>query len=113
MPIKTYLTEEEAWRVIGFLQNCLSQLKVSAQFAISQTIIRCLWTSYGQTNSINQRQKGGELKVRQPVKTSNNIPSKTKCHHIEHRVLWCLIRRKLTSCIWFESQLLASKVSGC
>jgi hypothetical protein len=58
MPIKRYLTEEEAWRVIGFLQNCLSQLKVSAQFAISQTIIRCLWTSHGQTNSINQRQKG-------------------------------------------------------
>ena len=89
MPIKRYLTEEEAWRVIGFLQNCLSQLKVSAQFAISQTIIRCLWTSHGQTNSINQRQKGGELKVRQPVKTSNNIPSTTKWNAITLNKEFC------------------------
>jgi transposase len=53
--MRRHLTAEEASRAIGFLQTGLSQRQVGAQFNVSHTVIRRLWTRYQQTNSVQRR----------------------------------------------------------
>jgi hypothetical protein len=46
MPMRRHLTAEEASIAIGFLQTGLWERQVGAQFNVSHTIIRRLWTRY-------------------------------------------------------------------
>ena len=80
--MRRHLTVEEASRAIGFLQTGLSQRQVGAQFNVSHTVIRRLWTRYQQTNSVQRRPKS--TTAHQDL--SNSLASEAKSDVISHYV---------------------------
>ncbi|GFT32349.1 HTH_Tnp_Tc3_2 domain-containing protein [Trichonephila clavipes] len=66
MSQRSHLTNSEAWRVVGRLEEGQIQAEVAQAIGVSQSVISRIWNRFLETGSAGQRPRQGHRRATKP-----------------------------------------------
>ncbi|GFW21247.1 transposable element Tcb2 transposase [Trichonephila clavipes] len=66
MSQRSHLTDSEAWRVVGRLEEVLTQAEVAQAIGVSQSVISRIWNRFLETGSAGRRLEQGRRRATTP-----------------------------------------------